>query len=237
MLENLAMQEYLASSSTLDFLASTQDRLVNKVSLMNIHDRIKSAREQKGMSMEQLGSIVGVSWQTVQQWENGKTAPKRKRLDAVADALGVSVEQLVIGDESSHIHVPMIDAKLSAGAGSLMFSTEASTTLAFRAEYLKRHRFKPEKLYVFPVSGDSMVDKHIVDGSAVLIDGSRREPKSHEIFAIWLDDEIFIKELVQLGDGGWAAKSHNKKKNYPDRLIATSNNGIIGRVVWCGFDL
>ncbi len=49
--------------------------------------------------MEALASLVGVSWQTVQQWENGKTAPRRTRLARVAEALGTTVEYLSLGND------------------------------------------------------------------------------------------------------------------------------------------
>ena len=62
-----------------------------------IHQRIKRLREKKELSMEELGLSVGVSWQTIQQWENGKTAPKRTRIDKVAEVLGVSSTELVSG--------------------------------------------------------------------------------------------------------------------------------------------
>lgn len=76
----------------------TQDSLVANLRRMNtIHQRIKSLRETLGLSMEQLAERVSVSWQTVQQWENGKTAPKRARLEAVAQALGTSAEYLAVG--------------------------------------------------------------------------------------------------------------------------------------------
>lgn len=76
----------------------TQDSLVANLRRMNtIHQRIKSLRETLGLSMEQLAERVSVSWQTVQQWENGKTAPKRARLEAVAEALGTSAEYLAVG--------------------------------------------------------------------------------------------------------------------------------------------
>ncbi|MFQ1062177.1 XRE family transcriptional regulator [Bordetella trematum] len=78
--------------------AVTQDSLVlNLCQMSTIHQRIKSFREQLSLSMEQLAERVGVSWQTVQQWENGKTAPKRARLEAVAAALGTTAEQLLLG--------------------------------------------------------------------------------------------------------------------------------------------
>lgn len=68
---------------------------------MSIHSRIKERRIAMGLKSHQaLADKIGVSWQTVQLWEKeGGTAPNRKRLDAVADALGVSAEWLRSGSE------------------------------------------------------------------------------------------------------------------------------------------
>lgn len=68
-------------------------------SMKTINDRIKQRREELGLSMKDLAKLVGVSaWQTVQQWEKeGGTAPKRSRLQAVADALQTTPEFLTYG--------------------------------------------------------------------------------------------------------------------------------------------
>lgn len=63
--------------------------------------------------MEALGKIVGVSWQTVQQWESEDgTAPNRNRQPKVAEALEVSVPYLVTGDsaDTSLIESRILDA-------------------------------------------------------------------------------------------------------------------------------
>lgn len=74
-------------------LARLQARLVV---MESIHKRIKRLREAKGLSQEALARIVGVRYQSVQEWEreNG-TAPSRKRQPAVAKALGVSVAEMM----------------------------------------------------------------------------------------------------------------------------------------------
>ncbi|HEF4754615.1 helix-turn-helix domain-containing protein [Burkholderia multivorans] len=64
---------------------------------MTIHKRIKELREQKGLSMEDLAERVGVKWQSVQQWEKGRSAPTRGRLPKVAAALGTTSEFLLYG--------------------------------------------------------------------------------------------------------------------------------------------
>lgn len=58
----------------------------------DIHSRIKALRIARTMSMQALAEAVGVSWQTVQQWEKPDgTAPKRTRLAKVAKALRTTV--------------------------------------------------------------------------------------------------------------------------------------------------
>ena len=70
--------------------------------MQNIHERIHMLRVSKDLSMEALARLVGVTWQTIQQWENGSTAPRRTRLQKVADALGVTIERLLYGADLSH---------------------------------------------------------------------------------------------------------------------------------------
>jgi transcriptional regulator with XRE-family HTH domain len=72
---------------------------------MSIHEEIKRRREARGWSHHQLAAEVSrleggtktLAWQTVQQWENGSTAPKRTRMAHVAAALGCTVEELMGG--------------------------------------------------------------------------------------------------------------------------------------------
>lgn len=189
--------------------------------------------------MEDLADKLGVAWQTVQQWEKEDgTAPKRKRLEAVAAALGKTVEYLLNGDEESdYAVIPLVDAKLSAGTGQLSFSQDISNYLSFRMGFLKKRGARKDKLVAFPVKGDSMEDRHIIDGSVVLIDRASQTPRSGHIYGLWIDDNIYIKETIRLKSGEWIARSHNRAKAYPDIPINIEGNGLIGEVIWCGFEI
>jgi phage repressor protein C with HTH and peptisase S24 domain len=82
-----------------DVLAYAQVNLAGNMRAMTtIHERIKELREKRGLTMEAVGELVGVSWQTVQQWENGSTAPRRNRIPRVADALNTTPEYLLFGE-------------------------------------------------------------------------------------------------------------------------------------------
>lgn len=94
---------------------STQDNLVllellafddvgerERLDSMSIHDEIKRRRLALGWSHQKLADEVSarehlkkpLAWQTVQQWENTASAPKRTRLKHVADALGIDLLEL-----------------------------------------------------------------------------------------------------------------------------------------------
>lgn len=212
---------------------------------MSIHIRLKELRLAKKLSLQDVGAAIEVSWQTVQQWENGKTAPKRKRLDDVAAFFDVTPAYLLNGVEVSQQSkdsdlslIPMMDLKLSAGTGSIVFEIDGSRKIGFRTDYLKKRGVKPENAAGFPVEGDSMIDVGIFDGATVSLNLGVKEPRNKKYYGMWIDDRYMVKEIIKRPDGYYAI-SHNaaKKNQYPDRLIDSENSGIIGQVFYCGFEL
>jgi len=43
----------------------------------NFPERVKDVRRQLGLSQEELAHALGVSFATVNRWENGKTVPSK----------------------------------------------------------------------------------------------------------------------------------------------------------------
>lgn len=68
---------------------------------MNMGQKIKSLREQKGMTLEELGDKVGVGKSTVRKWETGMIANmKRDKIAKLAKALEVSPSYLMDWEEN-----------------------------------------------------------------------------------------------------------------------------------------
>ena len=64
---------------------------------MEIGQRIKEARIEKGLTQEELGKSVGVQKSAVAKWENGRVQNiKRRTLQKLANALGLRGSDLVI---------------------------------------------------------------------------------------------------------------------------------------------
>jgi len=50
-------------------------------------DKLKHCRHIKGWTQEQLARNIGVSWNTVQRWESGKTSPSPLAMEKLQDLL------------------------------------------------------------------------------------------------------------------------------------------------------
>lgn len=61
---------------------------------------IKTARNRLGMTQSQLAERIGVERTVLTHWENGDTSPRVEHLPRIADALGVSIDELVRGKET-----------------------------------------------------------------------------------------------------------------------------------------
>lgn len=58
--------------------------------------RIKALRQDKGLTLEQVASVVGVGKSTVRKWETGMIANmKRDKIASLAKALGTTPEYLM----------------------------------------------------------------------------------------------------------------------------------------------
>jgi len=57
-------------------------------------ERIRSAREQRGWTQEQLAYRADVSRSTIQNLENGRRQPHRASISRIAGALGIGLETL-----------------------------------------------------------------------------------------------------------------------------------------------
>lgn len=62
---------------------------------MSFGAKIRDLREARGLSQSKIAELTGVSRNAVSQWEAGVTEPTSRRLNILAKALGVTVEQLI----------------------------------------------------------------------------------------------------------------------------------------------
>ena len=66
---------------------------------MTLGERIAYYRKQAGYSQEALAERLGVSRQAISKWETGEATPDAERIIALAAALGISTDTLLLGKE------------------------------------------------------------------------------------------------------------------------------------------
>lgn len=73
---------------------------------MSIGQRIAGRRKELGLTQEELASQVFVTTQAVSQWENDKTTPDPANYSRIADALQLTVSELLASDPSEDFPCP-----------------------------------------------------------------------------------------------------------------------------------
>jgi phage repressor protein C with HTH and peptisase S24 domain len=219
---------------------------------MTIHEAIKSARLKKGWSMEQLAEAVAskegakkpLSWQTIQQWENGTTAPKRTRLKAVGDVLGLSMADLGLEaadevpemfDLDAHpdlVRVRKVQLRLQAGVNGFAIEADEGdgAPIFFRAEWLQLRGYKPYKLLAIKVKGNSM-EPSLYPDDMVVVNTADTEPKDGKVFAVNYEGEAVIKRMVRDGGIWWLASDNPDQRRFPRKECTEGSCIIVGQVI------
>lgn len=133
--------------------------------------------------------------------------------------------------------VPMVEARLSAGTGSFETGESVERRYAFRSDFLTR-KGQPSQMVLMRVDGDSM-EPQIFNNDVVLIDQSQTTPRAGGLFAVGVEDVVYIK-MVDTLPGKIILKSYNEAYA-PLEIDARGDLAdgirIIGRAVWIGREL
>ncbi len=57
--------------------------------IMNFGDKLRIARKRKGLEQSELASLVGVSRNSISNWENGKVEIRKNHILVLCKILGV----------------------------------------------------------------------------------------------------------------------------------------------------
>lgn len=77
-----------------------------------LSSRIREIRIAKKISQVELARILGVTKQSVSNWENDNIQPSVEMLSKIADALSVSTDYLLDRNKKRYLDVTGIDEKV-----------------------------------------------------------------------------------------------------------------------------
>lgn len=213
---------------------------------------------RKPEKLEEFSARFGVAPGTMGNYERDRNQPPFELVSKICSHFGIFPEWLLFGtgpkyrDESRDqeaqleilpieaipgedmIYVPLVAARLSAGMGSLEVSDAVERRYAFPSSFLHR-KGNPAKMVVMRVEGQSM-QPEIMDGDVVLIDQSKTNIRLGRIFALSIEEAIYLKR-IDLLPGKAILKSVNP--DYPPVEIELTGQladqmRVIGQVLWVG---
>ena len=75
----------------------------------DIGSKIKAARMEKKFTQEQVAEVLGVSRQTISNWENGKSYPDIISVIKMSECYGVSLDYLLKGEEKMSAYYDFLE--------------------------------------------------------------------------------------------------------------------------------
>lgn len=78
----------------------------------NFANNLKKIRSDRGMTQSELGEKIGVHANHISRYERGDSSPSTETLKAFAQALNVTIDELVFGDKEKQVKNSINDIEL-----------------------------------------------------------------------------------------------------------------------------
>lgn len=202
-----------------------------------LNDRIKKARADSGLTLEEVSIKVGVSRQTIQKYESGiiSNIPSDK-IEKIAGVLNVSPAYLM-GWEDKHAanaetlikSIPnLMPLPYTVGHSVPLIGTIACGTPILTEENMELKIPLPDHIsadFCLRCKGDSMINARIFDGDIVYV---RQQPtvENGEIAAVLIDDMADTAEATL-----------KRVYIYEDKIMLNAENPMYSPFVYVGEEM
>lgn len=210
-----------------------------------ISKNLREAREASGLTQSDLARALGISPQSVQQWEKGVSAPKIDRLSAVASVLGIPVEALTgntaaatvlkttrlntFGRTDDFVSIPHLESAL-IGAEAPRTVEQIELKTQWLQQYVTCTAFTNLRALT---ALDNSMSPTFKQGDILLVDTGVNRVSTDAIYVLENEDRIFVKRVQRDFEGGLIIISDNK--DY-EKIVVHKNNShlfsVVGRVTF-----
>lgn len=194
---------------------------------MDFADKIKTLRKQQGLTLEEVGKIVGVGKSTVRKWESGEIANMRRdKIALLAKALNVTPSYLMGWSNDSNFQDLPSSVKPISEIRScrvpLIGSVAAGQPILAEEEY-ETYVDAPSKAdYALRVEGDSMAPGFL-DGDIIYIK-QQDDVNDGQIAVVLLDDSAALKHVYHIPNGLMLTSDNPK---YPPMTMTFDQYNVI----------
>lgn len=198
---------------------------------MNMGERIKQLRLQKGLTQEELGKYIGVQKSAIRKYEKGSvTNLKRSSIETLAKLFNVTPSYLMCIDDDNNFENNMIDNKR---VFPLLGSVKAGYDYLARENIISyisidKKISDPENYFALKVVGDSM--QPILYEDDIIVVHKQSDVESGQIAIVLVDgEEGTVKKVIKHDD---YIELIAFNSYYPPRKLSKNDNfKIIGKVV------
>lgn len=156
--------------------------------MQNLGKRIKALRNERGLTLVQLGQRVGLSASYLSQIERGVTMPSLTRLTAIAGALDVEMGCFFEDDVS----VPCVVVR--SNQGKRLDSTAGAIVELLSADLLDK-KIQPYRLVCRPGISSGWPATHPGEEAGLVLQGRLTVTVGEETFGLEAGDSIHYQAL------------------------------------------
>ena len=154
----------------------------------NIGQRIRDAREARGISMRQLAKRIDIHFSHLSKIENGKDTIGRNSLMRIAEELGEDAD-LFLGEAGREAMPFRVVGDIAAGVPIEAIEDVETFDLS--------KQFDPEKHFILRVKGDSMIEDGIAHGDLAILRQCQSAENGDTVAAI-VRGEATLKRFMRL---------------------------------------
>jgi transcriptional regulator with XRE-family HTH domain len=155
--------------------------------VQNFGKRIKALRNERGLTLAQLGQRVGLSASYLSQVERGVTMPSLPRLTAIATALDVEVRFFF----EDNVSAPCV---VRSNQGKRLDST-AGAIVELLSANLSNKKIQPYRLVCRPGASSGRPTTHPGEESGLVLKGRLAVTVGEETFVLEVGDSIHYQAL------------------------------------------
>ena len=194
-------------------------------------NRLKQLREQKGLSMRQVASSLGMPYTTYVNYEKGAREPNSETLILLADFFETSIDDMLgksLLPSPTDFDLPLNIIPMPKMNTVPLIGTIACGDPILAAENIEAEVSMPEHVvadFALRCKGDSMINARIHNGDIVYI---RQQPtvENGQIAAVLIGDEATLKRVYYYPDSNKLVLNPENPKYEPFIYIGEEINSV-----------